>query len=160
MLRPASCRGTLPSKTRAAAKRELVFLVSNELVDRPEAAKTVTDAGVPAGNRLTAFGVADRLRRAEPIERRDDLRREIADQDKRPAAKFIRIPEGVRPPEIELAAAIVGCRAERINCRMTVTIDAEQARDVPERGGDDRLLAAGAKLVAQPIDRRRQGPKA
>src|SRR5437667_2270064 len=109
MLRPASCRGTLPAKTRVSAKRELVFLVSNELVDRAEAAKTVTDAGVPAGDRLAGFGIADRLRRSQPLERRDDFRREIADQDKRPAAKFIRIPEGVRPPEIELAAAIVGC---------------------------------------------------
>lgn len=79
---------------------------SQQRLDRTKAAEATRDGDEPRRDGLIAFLIHKNLPRPRGIERHDPVIVEVADQDKRSAAKSLGIPDWVGSPEIVLAAPV------------------------------------------------------
>src|SRR5437762_3298518 len=91
---------------------------------RPESAVSSANVDHPFAHRLAVLGVGDDLAHGYALKDVTGIERRVGDNEKRAAGELLRVPDGVGPPEVVLAAAVAESQPHRVHHGMTLAIKA------------------------------------
>jgi len=113
-----------------------------------EAPIAVTNSDCPLAYEVLSLAIVDEACRFNYVESRTKLRLVTADDNERPAMKYVRVGERIWPPEVVLAVPVAQGKAEGVDRRMIGQVKADFSGQCPTRDGDDGFDALVAKICS------------